>query len=367
MAELEELGWSAWHAQRAPREAAQGRWLGRVAAQARGAYRVLTVQGGIWREWPARVTGHLLHEAEAEPAAWPVVGDWVQCRAADTEWASIGAVLPRRTLLLRRAAGDEAGVRAGQPIAANVDVVFVCETLERPLRPARIGRLLAAAWGSGARPVVLLTKADLAPGAGGVEAALSTAAAAAPGVSVHAVSARDGAGLAPLAPYLGAGATAVLVGPSGAGKSTLVNALLGAAVQPVGAVREADGKGRHTTTARDLLRLPGGALLIDSPGVREFGLAADASDLEGSHGDVAALAAQCRFRDCRHEGEPGCAVAAAVEAGRLGAERLAGFRKLARESGYHERRDDPRRAREHERAVARLHARIQRESRDRKR
>jgi ribosome biogenesis GTPase len=199
--------------------------------------------------------------------------------------------------------------------------------------------------------VVLLTKADLAPGAGGVEAALSTAAAAAPGVSVHAVSARDGAGLAPLAPYLGAGATAVLVGPSGAGKSTLVNALLGAAVQPVGAVREADGKGRHTTTARDLLRLPGGALLIDSPGVREFGLAADASDLEGSHADVAALAAQCRFRDCRHEGEPGCAVAAAVEAGRLGAERLAGFRKLARESGYHERRDDPRRAREHERAA----------------
>jgi ribosome biogenesis GTPase len=155
----------------------------------------------------------------------------------------------------------------------------------------------------------------------------------------------------------------VLLGPSGAGKSTLVNRLLGRVAQAVGDVRVGDAKGRHTTTARELLPLPGGGLLIDTPGVREYGLAEGGAALDGVYGEVEALAAHCRFRDCRHGGEPGCAVQAAVEAGNLSAGRLGSYRKLARETSWYERRDDPRKAREHERAVARQIAAVKRDRR----
>lgn len=281
----------------------------------------------------------------------PVVGDFVLARSSvpGTE-PEVVRVLARRSALRRGAAGRAA---AEQVIAANVDVVLVVHGLDAGVNPRRLERTLAAIHASGAAPAVVLAKCDLCtdPGIARREAIHS-----APGVPVVLASGETGAGLEEVRALLPPGTTGVLVGPSGAGKSTLLNALIGEDVRAVGEVRERDRRGRHVTTGRELLEVPGGGLLIDGPGIRELKLwGGDGLDL--AFEDVAELAGGCRFRDCRHAGEPGCAVAAAVERGELDAARLDSLHKLEREVGASDRRRllGPARAeRERGRAIARL-------------
>ena len=258
----------------------------------------------------------------------PTVGDLV-----DLDGDAIGRVLPRRSALLRDSAGRTSRT---QVLAANIDVVLVVEHLDPEPDLGRIERLLTLAWASGATPVVVLTKADLVPDPGGLSADV---AAVALGVAVHAVSVPDGTGLDALRALLAPGVTFVMVGPSGAGKSTLANALAGREVAATGERRQ-DGRGRHTTTHRELIRLGEGALLIDTPGVRSVGLVADDEALDQAFADIAELAQECRFSDCRHAAEPGCAVRAALESGELPERRYASWRKLEREAGFQAIRAD---------------------------
>jgi ribosome biogenesis GTPase len=246
----------------------------------------------------------------------PVTGDWVAL-AVDPEPA-VDAVLPRWSSLERE----------GQLLAADIDVVFVVASLDRPLNLNRIERELVLAWDSGARPVVVLTKADATPDAGMLT---KTVEARAVGVDVVTTSATTGDGIDELMAHLRPNRSAVLLGPSGAGKSTLVNRLLRADAQAVGDVRQGDHKGRHTTSSRHLLVVPGGGVLIDTPGLRSVGLTGAEGGVALAFPDVEEMAQGCRFRDCRHSGEPGCAVVAAVEEGRLDAERVASYRKLQAE------------------------------------
>ena len=253
----------------------------------------------------------------------------------------VAAILPRRTALVRGAVGRESrgglsGDSEGQVLAANVDVVFVVEPASPDTSLGRIERLLALAWQSGARPVVIITKADVAADR---TALLESVALAAPGVEVHAVSVFAGEGLEHVRAL--ASGTSVLVGPSGAGKSTLVNALAGEDVMRTQEIRASDGRGRHTTTHRELIALPDG-LLIDTPGVRRVGLYDVGEGLSQAFSDIADLAAECRFSDCAHDAEPGCAVLTAVESGDLPERRLAGWRKLRREAEWMASRSDAR-------------------------
>ncbi len=252
----------------------------------------------------------------------PTVGDLVEL-----DGDVIGRVLPRRSVLVRDTAGRTSQT---QVLAANVDVVLVVEHLDPEPDLGRIERLLTLAWSSGATPVVVLTKADLVPDPGVLAADV---AAIALGVDVHVVSVPADEGLDAIRSLLAAGVTFVMVGPSGAGKSTLANALAGREVAATGERRH-DGRGRHTTTRRELIRLGGGALLIDTPGVRSVGLVADDDALEQAFADIAELAQSCRFTDCRHAAEPGCAVWAALESGELAERRHASWRKLEREARY---------------------------------
>lgn len=264
----------------------------------------------------------------------PVVGDWVLARDGGPDGRYlVRAVLERRSVLSRHLAGPRTGE---QIIAANVDVVFIVMGLDRDYSVRRLERYLAAAWESGATPVVLLTKPDLVDD---VAVRLAEVATVAPVVPVHVVSPLTGEGVEAVSSHLGHGVTGVLVGSSGVGKSTLVNRLRGDAALPTGAVR-ADGRGRHVTTVRRLTRLAGGGMLVDVPGMRELQLW-DAEDGMGMvFADIEALAAACRFRDCSHDGEPGCAVEAAVRSGELPGDRLESFRTLAREAASQERRRD---------------------------
>ena len=267
--------------------------------------------------------------------AVPTVGDWVLVDDAGGE-PHVRQVLPRASALVRDSAG---ATSREQVLAANVDVVLVVEHLDPDPDLGRVERLLTLAWRSGARPVVVLTKADLVPDPASMAQDVSAAAIA---VEVHAVSAATGDGLEPLRALLSPGTTLVVVGPSGAGKSTLVNALAGRDVMSTGDRREQDGRGRHTTTHRELVPLPGGAVLIDTPGIRGIGVVADEDALATTFADVADLVALCRFADCHHEGEPGCAVAEALATGELSRRRYDSWRKLAREAAYQARRADSR-------------------------
>jgi ribosome biogenesis GTPase len=278
---------------------------GRVLAHHRGRW-LVAEPGGEPRLLPAR--GRLRDDP-------PTTGDWV----AVDEGGAIAAVLERRGAIVRRRAGT---ATAGQTLAANVDLALVAEPLPRPSE-RRAERLVALASAGGVPAALVLTKGDLDPDGQMVAARLARRLGLVDGV---AVSALDGEGIALLRPLLEPGATAVLLGASGAGKSTLVNALLGEGRQATGAVRASDGRGRHTTVTRELVALPGGALLVDTPGLREVGLWDGAG---ASFADIDELAASCRFADCRHETEPGCAVRAAVDE-----ERIAAWRKLAREQAW---------------------------------
>lgn len=267
----------------------------------------------------------------------PAVGDDVLLSRRPDGEPTLTAVRHRRTAVVRDGADRTS---REQVLAANVDVVLVVEHLDPDPSPGRVERLLTLAWRSGATPVVVLTKADLVPDPEGMADEVRRSAV---GADVHAVSVAAGTGLDPLRALLAPGRTLVAVGPSGAGKSTLVNALAGADVMRTGD-RRADGRGRHTTVHRELVALAGGACLIDTPGLRGVGLVADAEALGAAFADVEELAAGCRFADCAHDAEPGCAVRAAVDDGDLPARRLDSWRRLAREAAWQERRSDARAA-----------------------
>src|SRR5450631_150087 len=315
----------------------------RVSRVDRGALSVLTADGAD----RVRMSGRLFQteqhgqpEPNGEPIGTPAVGDWV---ALDGPAAV--AVLARRSSFTRM---SNAGATVAQVVAANIDTVFVVAPLVGRARPRLLQRCLALAWESGATPVVLLTKCDLATDA---EERVLAARAESVGAGVHAVSATTGAGLDALEPYLVAGQTIAMIGASGAGKSTLTNALgAGTFALATGEVRD-DGRGRHTTTARELVLLPSGAVAIDTPGLRSVALWDADEGIATAFADITELSADCRFADCAHHGEPGCAVGQAIEQGDLDAGRLADYAKLLREQRWLEtKRDSRARAQEHARA-----------------
>jgi ribosome biogenesis GTPase / thiamine phosphate phosphatase len=283
--------------------------------------------------------------ATVPPAESVCAGDWVLVRLADPV---VTEVLPRRATLVRHAAGNKT---VPQTLAANVDDVFITVAADRGVSLGRIERFLALAWESGAAPVVVLTKRDLlAPGA--ANPLLTAAMGAAPGAEVYLVSAVSGEGIDQLSARLRPGRTAALLGSSGAGKSSLLNALAGADVAATSEVREVDGKGRHKTVRRELVVLGQGGAIIDTPGLRGLGLWLDGGGLDATFPDITELAAGCRFSDCRHDTEPGCAVTAAIESGELEARRLASYRKLEREAAFVARKADVRARRAEARAWA---------------
>ncbi|MDX1996301.1 MAG: ribosome small subunit-dependent GTPase A [Thermoanaerobaculia bacterium] len=304
---------------------------GRVVAQLGPWERVATAAGEV----AARTPGGVRHRATSA-LELPTIGDWVALRLSTVpgEPARLEAVLARRSAFVRRAAGERDEL---QVVAANIDIVLLAAGLDGDFNPRRLDRYLTLAWESGAQPVVLLTKADLAVD---LESSLAAVRAAAPGVPVLAISVVDGRGLEELAAFFRPGRTVAFLGSSGVGKSTLLNRLLGTETQRVSAVRASDRRGRHTTTRRELFTLPGGALAIDTPGMRELQLWESDSGLEATFEDLEALAADCRFRDCGHSNEPGCAVTAALVAGTLAPERLASWRKLEAEQQQLEVRRD---------------------------
>jgi ribosome biogenesis GTPase / thiamine phosphate phosphatase len=325
---LAELGWNQQFNQHF--EACRGEGLSpaRVAREEKNAYLVLCEQG----ELAAEICGKLRHEAQSK-GDLPSVGDWVVVSARPDEGkATIRAVLPRKSRFVRKAAGLRT---EQQVIAANVDTIFLVTGLDGDFSARRIERYLTLAWESGARPVVLLNKADLCPD---LPARLAEVEASAMNTPVHAVSAALGRGLEALHAYLGAGQTAAFIGSSGVGKSTLINALLGEARLKTAEVRQSDGTGRHTTTHRELILLPGRGLVIDTPGLRELQLWADEEAVERTFEDIESLAQQCRFSDCAHRSEPGCAVRAAMESGTLDSARWQSYVKLQRELRHLARR-----------------------------
>jgi ribosome biogenesis GTPase / thiamine phosphate phosphatase len=326
---LAHLGWTPTLDEAFRPYASQGMVPARVAVEHRSVYTLYAEAGEV----VATLAGRLRHAAE-QGGDLPAVGDWVAASLPPGEGrAIVHAVLPRSSKFSRKVAGR---ATEEQVVAANVDVVFVVTAAGADVNPRRLERYLALAWESGAKPAVVVSKADVDPDPAETMRLVS---AVAPGVAAHRVSSVTGEGLDALRAYLREGRTVALLGSSGVGKSTLVNILLGAARQRTAEVRD-DGRGRHTTTRRELIPLPTGGLLLDTPGMRELQLWDAGTGLAGTFEDVAALAASCRFVDCRHESEPGCAVLAAAAAGRLDPERLESYRKLRAELEYLDARHD---------------------------
>jgi ribosome biogenesis GTPase len=345
LTDLEQLGWDQRWEALFERENVEGRRPGRILVEHKGSYVVATEDG----DRDASVSGRFRHEA-AVAEDFPAVGDWVVVSAQESGGSGvIHAVLPRATRFARPARGDIPGA---QVVAANVDVVLVVAALDRDFNLRRVERYLALAWSSGAEPVVVLNKADVCDDVGG---RMADVGAIAPGVPVRAVSARDGTGIDSITPLLEPGKTVALLGSSGVGKSTITNALLGWERQKTNDVREDDQRGRHTTTMRELVITPSGALLIDSPGMRSVGMWEIEEGLDDAFADVAAFAAECRFNDCSHAGEPGCMVRMAIADGRLPESRLLSQQKLARESAALARRVDPVLRAEHQRRWKQIH------------
>lgn len=356
---LKPYGWTDALASTFRTHAERGLVPGRILEERRAAFLVVTAAG----ETVARPAGALLHQVR-DPVDLPCVGDWVALSppASAGSEGVIRAVLPRSGVLVRKAADR---VAEGRALASNLDFAFLVASADRDASSHRAARTLALLWESGAQPVVLLTKRDLLDDAAAA-ALLADLETAAPGVPVHAVSARDNLGMEALLTYLRPGTTSVLVGSSGAGKSTLVNRLLGEDRQTVNDVRGRDGRGMHTTTSRHLFLLPSGGALIDTPGIREVAVFGDGDGVDAAFDDIVALAEGCRFRDCIHEAEPGCAVRAAAETGDLDADRLVQWHHLRRESAFWHRKTDLR-ARLDEKRRVRKFGRIVNEAMEMKR
>ncbi|MFF0341192.1 ribosome small subunit-dependent GTPase A [Kribbella sp. NPDC004875] len=304
---------------------------GRVTRVDKGLATVLTADGPVRAGW----SGALLAAIASDPHAGPCTGDWVVLRFWPDDRITVESVLPRRTSIVRAEVG---GSSRGQVLAANVDVIAIVVGLVPEPNIVRIERFMALAWESGARPVVVLTKSDLVTDA---ELVADDVAVAAPGADVLVCSATTGAGLDDVRALLDGNATLALLGSSGAGKSSLVNALAGVELLDVQDIRE-DGKGRHTSVRRELIVLPGGGVVVDTPGLRGIGLQESGEGLAAAFPDITALAEQCKFKDCSHVMEPDCAVRAALDDGTLPYRRYDSWVKLQREAAYMARRADAR-------------------------
>jgi ribosome biogenesis GTPase len=356
--QLALLGWDERFSAAFAGYSESGLTAGRVILQHSHIYAVATEAGEI----RAQVSGHLRHET-ASADGLPAVGDWVALRLHSGDGlALIQAVLPRRSKFSRKSAGR---TTREQVVAANIDTVFLLVGMDNDFSPRRVERYLAAAWESGAAPVVMLNKLDLCADPAALIDAIEEVA---PGVPVHAISALRGDGLESVAAYCLPGRTAALLGSSGVGKSTLINTLMGTDLLPTAAVREQDGRGRHTTTCRELIFVPKrrildggpesgeyGGMLIDTPGMRELQLWEADEGVQITFDEIETLARGCRFRDCQHQHEPGCAVRAAVEAGELAPDRLASLHKLQKELAWFDRQHDQLAALEEKRRWKNIH------------
>lgn len=308
----------------ANKEQMEGYTVCRVSVQEKGQYQIIGPGGEQW----AKVSGKFRYEA-GSASDFPAVGDYVMVDQINDGMSVIHAVLPRKSVFIRKAAGTG---NTEQVVAANVDTVFLCMALNNDFNIRRMERYLTAAWDSGAMQVILLTKKDLADD---LEDKIMQVEGIAPGVDIITTSSMEEDGIKQIEPYLINGKTLAFVGSSGVGKSTLINRLLGEERLETNGLRN-DDRGRHTTTHREMIVLPCGAIVIDTPGMRELGMWAAESGLSASFADVEAFAEKCRFRDCTHTTEPGCAVRKAIERGELSEERFLSYKKLEAENSYSE-------------------------------
>lgn len=324
--DIREYGWDEHFEKEWRKNCVEGRFPGRIIADYGQKLRVISEPGELVVSRPVNKYGNNMQLA---------VGDWVALEnSAENQVIQIKFVLPRKTKFSRLAAGIEV---KEQIVAANVDTVFLIQSLNRDFNIRRLERYLVAAWESGALPVVVLSKADQCDNAADKIAAVYGMA---PGVEIHAISCITGEGIENIKKYFTAGKTVALLGSSGVGKSTLVNTLAGKELLKTQQIRESDGRGRHTTTHREILLLPGGGLILDTPGMRELSLWESDTGMEVMFGDVEELVKKCRFNDCKHRSEPGCAVKEALNAGKLDIKRWESWLKLQKEQAYLEGRKE---------------------------